>query len=294
MLNDLADFLGAHAVTALVAFSVLMLLVTAVVWRIIQRFGDALWQLVARLWHFAARSWMGQQLRRIPGMSGVFSTGVSIWRYLGIHALISFVVATGALGAFVELADEIDVDEELASFDASLTESLRSHVAAPTLDVFAAITHLGDRQVTIILGLIICAYFLVRRWWLHAAIWTLATGGGAILVIILKSYFERTRPIHEHSLTDTTGWSFPSGHASGAMLIYGMLGYIIIRHTPSVWHIPIALVTIAIVTFVGFSRAILQVHYLSDVLAGFAVASAWLALSIAAFEAIKRRELRES
>jgi hypothetical protein len=52
MLNNLAEFLGAHAVAALVASSVLMLLGTAVVWRIIQRFGDALWQLVARLWHF--------------------------------------------------------------------------------------------------------------------------------------------------------------------------------------------------------------------------------------------------
>jgi membrane-associated phospholipid phosphatase len=288
-LSNFAEFLGEHAVEMLIAFSILMLLLTGIAWRLIQRFGPALWKLIARLWTFAARSPVGDYVLRVPGMRGTFARGLSIWRYLGIHAVISFVVAAVALVAFVELADEIDVNEEFAMFDATLTQSLEAHLDPPTLELFATITHLGDREVTIIFGVIVGLYFLARKWWLHAAIWTLATGGGGILVRILKAQFERTRPIHEHALTDSTGWSFPSGHASGSMLVYGMLSYIVIRHTPSVWHIPIAMLAIIVVVFVGFSRVILQVHYLSDVLAGFAVASAWLALSIAALEAIKLR-----
>jgi undecaprenyl-diphosphatase len=71
-----------------------------------------------------------------------------------------------------------------------------------------------------------------------------------------------------------------------------MLGYLIVRHTPSVWHVPVALVTLTFVVFVGFSRVILQVHYLSDVLAGFASAGAWVAFCVMVFETLRRRAQR--
>jgi membrane-associated phospholipid phosphatase len=111
----------------------------------------------------------------------------------------------------------------------------------------------------------------------------------------LKAIFERSRPLHDHGITAEGGWSFPSGHASGSMLIYGLLAYIVVRHTPARWHIPVALTSIAIITFVGSSRVLLQVHYASDVLAGYAVAVAWLAICVAALEAVRWRDsLRSS
>lgn len=277
----------------LTAASVLMLIVTAIVWKLIDRCWEPLWRLVTGLWNVLSRSIVGRSLRHIPLLRQSFTRTLSVWNYLGIHATLSFVCALLAIGAFVELADEIDPQEEFALFDAQLTETLRSSIDLATLEAFAVITHLGDRNVTVGIGVLVALYMLIRRWWLHAAIWILATGLGGVLVRLLKHHFERTRPIHEHALTDNTGWSFPSGHASGAMLVYGMLGYFIVRHTPSVWHIPIALVTITLITFVGFSRVILQVHYLSDVLAGFAVGGAWIALCVSAFEAIRRRGAAE-
>jgi undecaprenyl-diphosphatase len=72
------------------------------------------------------------------------------------------------------------------------------------------------------------------------------------------------------------------------MLVYGLLAYILIRHTPRAWHLPTAAVAVTLIVFIGFSRVLLQVHYLSDVLAGYASAAAWGALCIAGYESVRR------
>lgn len=231
-------------------------------------------------------------VQRVPYLGRLRSVSLTTWRYLGLHAVLSFGFALLGIASFIELADEIGVSEELAVFDEQLAVALSQHVDEHVMQTFARVTHLGDRNLLLVIGAVVCGYFLVRRWWLHALVWVLATGVGGVLVRVLKAHFERTRPLHEHTLTDSSGWSFPSGHAAGAMLVYGMFAYLLVRHTPRGWHIPIVLAAILLVSFVGFSRVILQVHYLSDVLAGFVVAAAWIALCVAGFEALRHR--RES
>jgi undecaprenyl-diphosphatase len=292
-MSEIHELIGANAIVSLVLVAVSLSLITALLWVLIERFGPSMWDVISRLWMTIARSPLGRWGRRIPLVSASFTYTMTAWRYLGIHAVLSFIVALATVAGFFELADEIGVGEELGVFDQRLALALSEHVEQPTLELFATITHLGDRNLLLILGALVGAYLLLRRWWLHAVIWALATGAGGILVRLLKAHFERTRPIHEHALTDSTGWSFPSGHASGAALVYGMLSYLIIRHTPKHWHIPIALTTILLVVFIGFSRVILQVHYFSDVLAGFSIAAAWLALCVTAFEVVRRRTRQE-
>jgi undecaprenyl-diphosphatase len=75
------------------------------------------------------------------------------------------------------------------------------------------------------------------------------------------------------------------------MLVYGLLGYLIVRHAPRAWHVPVALVSVALIVFVGSSRVLLQVHYLSDVLAGYASGAAWVALCIAGLEVVRQRDV---
>jgi undecaprenyl-diphosphatase len=74
------------------------------------------------------------------------------------------------------------------------------------------------------------------------------------------------------------------------MLVYSLLGYLLVRHTARAWHLPIAVATVALIVFVGSSRVLLQVHWFSDVLAGFASAAAWSALWVAALETARWRE----
>ena len=112
-------------------------------------------------------------------------------------------------------------------------------------------------------------------------------GGNGLLNTVLKNVFERVRPAHGNGMVSELGWSFPSGHASGATVAYGMLAYIAVRTLPAVWHLPVVLTAAALAFTVGCSRIFLQVHFASDVAAGFAFGTAWLAVCIGSVELIR-------
>lgn len=80
------------------------------------------------------------------------------------------------------------------------------------------------------------------------------------------------------------GWSFPSGHACGAVVAYGMLAYILIRTLPRRWHLATVMAATALAFSVGWSRVFIEVHFASDVLAAFASGIAWLTLVVVVTE----------
>ena len=93
-------------------------------------------------------------------------------------------------------------------------------------------------------------------------------------------------------LQDAGGYSFPSGHTSGSLVVYGMLAYLCLRLLPPRWHLASVLLASALAFSIGWSRVILQVHWASDVVAGFAFGVAWLTVSIAAIEVTRRMSRR--
>ncbi|MEO8546587.1 MAG: phosphatase PAP2 family protein [Burkholderiaceae bacterium] len=255
-LQAAAELIAKHALAILVGITVLLVGLTAVLWRLIESRAPAL-------------------ITRLP-------------RYLGIHALVSFTVALASIGCFFEIADEIGIDEDLALFDQALSDALSRHLGPGTLAAFGWLTHLGDAFVLIGIGAAVVLLLLARSERLLAAAFVVITAGGACLNRLLKALFARTRPVHDHGYAIADGWSFPSGHSSGSLLVYGLIGYLVVRHTPRVWHIPAATSCMLLLVLVGSSRVLLQVHYFSDVLAGWAVAAAWLSLSVAGLEAVRR------
>ncbi len=292
MQDAVADFVARHAIAVLSVIVIAALALSAVAWRVLGTMVPRAWPIAIDLWNRARASRFAYWLRTLPLVGRVLSSTLTIARYLGIVAICGFAFSAGALVLFVELADEVGAGESLAEFDVALSAALREHISVATLRAFSIITHLGDGLVLFAIGLVVFAVLAVKRLKLLAAAWAVTTLSGALLNRILKAIFERSRPFHDHGLTVGEGWSFPSGHASGSMLIYGLLAYVVVRSTPPVWHIPAALAGVALIIFVGSSRVLLQVHYLSDVLAGYASAAAWIAVCIAALEAVRWREQR--
>lgn len=276
-MEALAAFLGAHAVTMLAIATVPLLIAMTLFWLLLERYGEVLLRAVSRLFGLAAG--------RLPSLRGAGALA----RFLGLEALVAFAVAVGAFAAFFELAEETGLDEELGRFDDALSASLREHVTPATLRGFAAITRLGDVAVVAGLAALVALVLLWRGRRRLALAWAAAIALGGALNLVLKALFERVRPPHEHGLVHAEGWSFPSGHASGAMLLYGLLGYLVAREVPPAWRLPVALIAALLIVLVGFSRVILQVHYLSDVLAGYASAAAWSAAWVAGLELARRR-----
>jgi membrane-associated phospholipid phosphatase len=286
---ELADFIARHAVAILLLFASVWLLLTALFWHLVHTYGGLLWDVSLRMWNALRSHRHVRRVKDVPVVGPFFKRTLTAVRYLGLYAVFGFAVAIAALTAFFEVADEIGFDEDLAQFDAELASALARHLSHETLSAFAFITHLGDRNVLIVIAVAVTVALLLARRWILAGAWIVATAGGGLMNLVLKGIFERPRPLHEHGLVHETSWSFPSGHASGSMLIYSLLGYLLVRNTPRAWHIPIAVATAGLIVFVGSSRVLLQVHYFSDVLAGYASAAAWSAVCIAGLETVRWR-----
>jgi membrane-associated phospholipid phosphatase len=188
---------------------------------------------------------------------------------------------------FTKLAGELGAGEMLSRVDRSFTEALRISVTAPVVQTFAVLTHLGDTATLtgLCVGVAI-ALVVMGRWWLMPG-WVAAVAGNGVLNTALKQIFARVRPIEPGGMALEDGFSFPSGHSSGAVVAYGMLAYLALRLLPFRWHLPALILAVTLAFTVGSSRLFLRVHFASDVIAGFASGVAWLALCVTAIELIQ-------
>lgn len=206
--------------------------------------------------------------------------------YLIVNVL-GLILVVGGVSIFIEIAQGISVSSWLSVFDAAIANSIKTHTAVTALHLFAVVTHFGDTPVLFAIGALVTVLLWHARRKSLAIFWAVTLAGNAVFNPMLKQFFERLRPLNEHGVANALGWSFPSGHASGAMVTYGMLAYVAVRTLPSVWHLPAVVGAILLVLTVGFSRIFLQVHFASDVAAGFASGLAWLSLCILTIELIE-------
>ncbi len=174
----------------------------------------------------------------------------------------------------------------LESADHGAAASINALVAghATLVAVVKAVTWLGsDGVLWTVVGVAAIVMAVRRRW--RLAIYLLVTGAGAIVLDpVLKSLVGRLRPAVAHPIAHGTGNSFPSGHALGSIVCYGAVLLVFLPAARGRWRITFITVIVALVTLIGISRILLGVHYLSDVVGGWAVGIAWLGLTTFAFE----------
>lgn len=189
-----------------------------------------------------------------------------------------------ALLVFGVLAWAVHTQGRVVAFDAELANALSMSMESSLLWLLSWFTYLGDRDFLTVVSVLMTLYLLWTGWWRLAAFCALTTGLGGALNWVLKHSFERVRPDHDHGFVAAAGWSFPSGHASAAMAVYGTACYLVWRLAPASWRWPSVALAAALIMAIGLSRILLQVHFASDVAAGFAVTLAWLALCVAVAE----------
>ncbi len=133
--------------------------------------------------------------------------------------------------------------------------------------VMKAITHVGDSIVVIIFCL---ALFIVPKFKKTIALpVAIAVFSSAILNIVLKHVFARTRP-DILRLINETGYSFPSGHAMINGSLYVMLILLSCRYFKSISiKVVLSIIWAVLTVLIGYSRIYLGVHYAGDVLGGW-------------------------
>ena len=196
-------------------------------------------------------------------------------QYLIAHLSVGLLISLLSLYAFGSIAEDL-VEKESMQFDQALANTL--HLAArPALtQLLLIVTMLGSQAIAVI-GAVVAVFFILRRAWLNLLIWAVALGGGQILNLLLKTLFARPRPVFDVPLDVEWQFSFPSGHAMMSIITYGLLLYFILDTLKSRrWRIVIAVATVALLVVIGFTRLYLGVHYLTDVIGGFAAGWIWL------------------
>ena len=207
---------------------------------------------------------------------------------------IGSAVLLGGVFVFVLLASALTLGSPMIRFDQALADALRANLAPGTLQVFAALTHLADTATLTVLCAVGTLVLLARRQRGLALAWVLAIAGNGLLNQSLKTLIGRVRPLNPEGALLTQGLSFPSGHSSGAVVAYGMMAYLAMRLLPKAWRLPALMAALTLALTVGISRVVLRVHFASDVAAGFASGSAWLALCITGAELMRQWRDRRS
>ena len=124
----------------------------------------------------------------------------------------------------------------------------------------------------------------------QALVWVLAPAIGGLLDAALKQFYNRPRPLFRDPAVFEDTLSFPSGHSLASLIAFGLLAYVLVLILPRVWmRVAVVVLLGLLVLSIGFSRAYLGAHYLTDVLGGFAVGGCWLAVCISGLETIRRR-----
>lgn len=211
----------------------------------------------------------------------------SAYATFGIFVLAGVAIALLGTWAFAELAGHVTSGGTQA-FDDTVLRWMGAR-RTPGLDaVMLEITSLGTASVvTMVVG--VAALFLWLNKHKHSAILLfVSTLGGVILNNLLKLGFSRQRPDIIPWEAKATFYSFPSGHAMSATVVYSTVAYLAARlQRTHAARASIMFIAAFIIFIICGSRVYLGVHYPSDVVAGVIVGLAWASFCMATLEAIQ-------
>lgn len=174
----------------------------------------------------------------------------------------------------------------VANFDTTLLELLISIREPVGIFFFSTITRLADTTVVVVV-LLLASLLLLLKSKRYAVGLVVAVVGAKISEVLVKIIVERARPL-DVGLLQLDTYSFPSGHATAAMALYGFLVCALWQMYPT-WRLLIAVVGLFIIAGVGISRIYLGVHYPSDVLGGYVLGALWIFIAAHAMRAMRNR-----
>ena len=169
------------------------------------------------------------------------------------------------------------VTDKIHVFDSYIYSGISMLITPTMTSIVKVITKFAD-PITIVIFALIFSYIVgIRKKDRKTAIlFCLNIVIVALLNYLLKNIFLRTRPELINIITES-GYSFPSGHSSISMAMYGYLIYLInIKCNDKKVKIVSTILLSILILLVGASRVYLGVHFASDVIAAFLISLSYL------------------
>jgi undecaprenyl-diphosphatase len=191
---------------------------------------------------------------------------------LGLELTTAFAIA--GVGAYVFTAYTVHIADHLGptGLDGRVVDVARDLRTATGIDIAKIVTVLGSLPATAALVALGALLLAIRRRPVELVVLVLGALAIYAVVHITKGAVDRPRP--PQPLTGSSGAAFPSGHAAYSTC-YVAMAVIAARILPGLAS-RAGLVVGAVVAAaaIGASRAYLNVHWWSDVLAGWALGAA--------------------
>lgn len=207
----------------------------------------------------------------------------------GLATTVALVAVGIAAWALLELFEAIVGVGGIARLDRPVEGFFADHRTTWLTTAMEAVTQLGSVPGVL---LAVVAVSLAVRAGRRSALLTLTAGvvGAVALSQAVKALTRRTRPPVSQATGVFDGYAFPSGHVTLAVVLCTVTAYLLARRRP--WRTQVRLTTGAVVISlaVGFSRAYLGAHWLTDVAGGVLLGGAW---AIAVISVARETELRE-
>ena len=169
------------------------------------------------------------------------------------------------------------------AWDAAAQTWSQNHVQGTLRTVLRSLTDMGDVLWLAVLSVLMAVRLAVGRQWLALQVWVFAVGLNGLSTRVLKNAFARPRPEALHDMV-TSGASFPSGHTAGAVVVYGLLYYLLRPRLSVGWRRGLGAALLLLVVLISASRVWLEAHFASDVVAGGMLGVAILGLAVWALE----------
>jgi membrane-associated phospholipid phosphatase len=209
-------------------------------------------------------------------------------KFAALLLLIGLVFSAIVMLTMAEFHEEVG-EPMLSRLDPVIMQAIHTR-DTPTLTRLAfTLTWIGSPAVLV--PVISLAATLLWRAKLRrdAVLLFAAMAGGAVLDTVLKLHFKRVRPDVPWAFVTEHSFSFPSGHSAGAVVLYGVITYLLWNHLGCVWHrVAVTVGALLLIAGIGASRVYLGVHYPTDVAAGYLIGLMWLVPVIGTNEYLNR------
>lgn len=164
------------------------------------------------------------------------------------------------------------------TIDTTVNVFMQSIQFPPFVFLSKLIAIIFEPMVLVIISFIVAAYVYIKKSKKKAIFLGLAMATTGVAIKILKEVFQRARPLN--SIVQESGFSFPSGHATAAVVFVGTLFYFFTSRRK---ELPATLMAASLILLIGITRLYLRVHWLTDVLGGFVLGGLILMLAIFAY-----------
>lgn len=203
-------------------------------------------------------------------LENILNQTKSLHQRLSLRWLLGLGTVLGFVFVFAKLAEDVWFKEGFA-WDPPIILWIH-HLSTPFLDILMKVATQMGSFGAISITLIGAGWFYKHQQKVNAYALMASLMGAVALNTILKVVFARPRPSLFPPLVNESGFSFPSGHVTASVAVYGFFAVYLWQNHHRGW----AIFSAAWIGLVAFTRIYLGVHYPSDTLAAMAFTSLWL------------------